>query len=85
MPAASISRRTRSWPRFFSDSWLRAMAAGHAGVVEAAVLPEPGHRGVDVVVWEAAPRQALAELGFGQLAARELLESGQIGRVSQTS
>ena len=29
--------------------------------------------------------EALPELGFGQLAAGELLEGGQIGRISQTS
>ena len=58
---------------------------GHACVVEAAVLAQPVDGAVDVVRSESAPGKALPELGFGELAAGELLERGQIGGLSQTS
>ena len=64
-----------------------SMSDGHRDppIIERALLPEPGHSGVDIVGLMPAPGEALTDLDFGQFAAGEQLQAGEIGASAQTS
>ena len=80
MPALSILRLTRSRPAFADASLGARDGGGHAGIVDGALLDQQRDGGVDGVRFVVAAGEALADLGFGQLAPPEHPEGVDVGR-----